>query len=50
MLDISFLKGLNQSVMFFFSIINSDIWGPSHVPSFSFSSFVTFIDEFLKCT
>ena len=33
-----------------FSIIHSDIWGPSRVSSFGFRYFVTFVDEFSKCT
>ena len=33
-----------------FSTIHSDIWGPSRVTSFGFRYFVTFIDEFSKCT
>jgi len=32
-----------------FSIIHSDVWGPSRVTSFDFRYFVTFIDEFSKC-
>jgi len=30
--------------------MHSDIWGPSHVSSFGFRYFVTFIDEFFRCT
>ena len=33
-----------------FSIIHSDIWGPSRISSFGFRYFVTFIDEFSRCT
>ena len=33
-----------------FSIIHSNIWGPSCVSSFGFKYFVTFIDEFSKCS
>jgi len=33
-----------------FSIIHSDIWGPSCVSSSGFRYFVTFIDEFSRCT
>ena len=33
-----------------FSTIHFDIWGPSHVTSFGFRYFVTFIDEFSRCT
>jgi len=33
-----------------FSTIHSDIWGPSRVTSFGFRYFVTFIDEFSRCT
>ena len=33
-----------------FSTIHSDIWGPSRVTSFDFRYFVTFIDEFSRCT
>ena len=33
-----------------FSTIPSDIWGPSCVTSFGFRYFVTFIDEYSKCT
>ena len=33
-----------------FSTIYSDIWGPSRVTSFGFRYFVTFIDEFSRCT
>ncbi|XP_052733587.1 uncharacterized protein LOC108339168 isoform X3 [Vigna angularis] len=33
-----------------FSIIHSDVWGPSRVSSFGFRYFVTFIDEYSRCT
>ncbi|RDY14664.1 hypothetical protein CR513_00246, partial [Mucuna pruriens] len=33
-----------------FSIVHSDIWGPSRVTSFGFNYFVTFIDEYSRCT
>ena len=33
-----------------FSTIHFDIWGPSRVTSFGFRYFVTFIDEFSRCT
>jgi hypothetical protein len=33
-----------------FSVIHSDIWGPSRVASNGFRYFVTFIDEFSRCT
>ena len=34
----------------FFSTIHFEIWVPSRVTSFGFNSFVTFIDEFYRCT
>ena len=33
-----------------FSIIHYDIWEPSRVSSFGFRYFVTFIDDFSRCT
>ena len=33
-----------------FSTIHFDFWGPSRVTSFDFRYFVTFIDEFSRCT
>ena len=33
-----------------FSVIHSDIWGPSRVSSMGYRYFVTFIDEFSRCT
>ena len=33
-----------------FSVIHSDIWGPSRVSSMGYRYFVTFIDEFCRCT
>jgi len=33
-----------------FSVIHSDIWGPTCVSSFGFRHFVTFIDEYSRCT
>ncbi|RDY10062.1 hypothetical protein CR513_05479, partial [Mucuna pruriens] len=33
-----------------FSIVHSDIWGPSRVTSFRFNYFVIFIDEYSQCT
>ena len=34
-----------------FSLIHFDIWGPSHIATFSgLRYFVTFIDDFSRCT
>ena len=33
-----------------FSVIHSDIWGPSRVSSLGYRYFITFIDEFSRCT
>ena len=46
----SFLKHSEFRCDSVFSIIHSDIWGPSRVSSSSFRYFVTFIDEFSRCT
>ncbi|RDX95883.1 hypothetical protein CR513_21525, partial [Mucuna pruriens] len=45
-----FLTKLAKDVIFLFSIVHSDIWGPSRVTSFGFNYFVTFIDEYSRCT
>ena len=50
MLDLPFLKCLNQKCTSSFSVIHSDIWGPSRVSSLGFRYFVTFIDEYSRCT
>ncbi|KAG2406196.1 Retrovirus-related Pol polyprotein from transposon RE1 Retro element 1 [Vigna angularis] len=46
----SYPKRSETQCDFPFSIIHSDIWGPSRVTSFGFNYFVTFIDEFSRCT
>nr|KYP77156.1 Retrovirus-related Pol polyprotein from transposon TNT 1-94 [Cajanus cajan] len=46
----SFPKQIEQRCNSIFSTIHLDIWGPSHVTSFGFRYFLTFIDEFSRCT
>nr|KYP46624.1 Retrovirus-related Pol polyprotein from transposon TNT 1-94 [Cajanus cajan] len=46
----SFPKQTDKRCNSIFTSIHSDIWGPSHVTSFGFRYFVTFIDEFSRCT
>ena len=46
----SFPKRSHSKCTSSFSIIHSDIWGPSRVSSFDFRYFVTFINEYSRCT
>ena len=46
----SFPKKSETRCTFAFSTVHSDVWGPSCVTSFRFNYFVTFIDEFSRCT
>ncbi|RDY13118.1 hypothetical protein CR513_02010, partial [Mucuna pruriens] len=46
----TFPNQINKRCNLPFSIIHSDIWGPSRVTSFGFNYFVTFIDEYSRCT
>ncbi|RDX67842.1 hypothetical protein CR513_53233, partial [Mucuna pruriens] len=46
----TFPNQVNKRCNSSFSIVHSDIWGPSRVTSFGFNYFVTFIDEYSRCT
>ncbi|RDX96106.1 hypothetical protein CR513_21286, partial [Mucuna pruriens] len=46
----TFPNQVNKRCNLPFSIVHSDIWGPSRVTSFGFNYFVTFIDEYSRCT
>ncbi|RDX96421.1 hypothetical protein CR513_20926, partial [Mucuna pruriens] len=46
----TFPNQVNKRYNFPFSIVHSDIWGPSRATSFGFNYFVTFIDEYSRCT
>lgn len=47
----SFPNEVNCQITSHFSVIHSDIWGPSRVSTcLGFKYFVTFIDEFSRCT
>ncbi|RDX84671.1 hypothetical protein CR513_34246, partial [Mucuna pruriens] len=46
----TFPNQVNKRCNFPFSIIHSNIWGPSRVTSFGFNYFITFIDEYSRCT
>nr|KYP48169.1 Retrovirus-related Pol polyprotein from transposon TNT 1-94 [Cajanus cajan] len=46
----SFPKQTDTRCNSIFTTIHFDIWGPSHVTSFGFRYFVTFVDEFSRCT
>jgi len=47
----SFLERVNKVSSSPFSLVHSDIWGPSRVASvLGFRYFVTFIDDFSRCT
>ncbi|RDX95195.1 hypothetical protein CR513_22320, partial [Mucuna pruriens] len=46
----TFPNQVNKRCNFSFSIVHSDILGPSRVTSFGFNYFVTFIDEYSRCT
>ena len=46
----SFPKKSETQCNFVFSTVHSDIWGSNRVTSFGFNYFVTFIDEFSRCT
>lgn len=47
----SFSSLVNNRAKAPFSLVHSDVWGPSHVNStLGFSYFFTFIDDFSRCT
>nr|KYP40915.1 Retrovirus-related Pol polyprotein from transposon TNT 1-94 [Cajanus cajan] len=46
----SFPKQTDKRCNSIFTTIHYNIWGPSRVTSFGFRYFVTFIDEFSRCT
>ncbi|RDX86552.1 hypothetical protein CR513_32099, partial [Mucuna pruriens] len=46
----TFPNQVNTRCNFPFSIVHSEIWEPSRVTSFGFNYFVTFIDEYSRCT
>lgn len=47
----SFPNRVNKRSTSTFALVHSDIWGPSHVVThFNFKYFVTFIDDYSRCT
>ena len=47
----SFSKRVNNRTTSPFELVHNDVWGPCHVPSvFGFRYFVTFIDDYSRCT
>ena len=48
---VSFLKHLNNRTKSSFEIVHTDVWGPCRIaPTLGFQYFVTFIDDYSRCT